>query len=69
MQRLPRMILKGNIATNWIYELVDQNYDKIKAAENTCFKIQPGIILWNIWDRETGVLTLHQLFVDWEHLA
>lgn len=53
---------EGNIYKQ-IYELVDQNYDKIKAAKPHVSKDSTGYHLWNIWDRETGVFDLTQLFV------
>ncbi len=46
-----------------IYHLVDDHYDKIKAAKPNVTKNSTGYNLWNVWDRDTGVFDLTQLFV------
>lgn len=53
---------EGNIYKQ-IFDLVNANYDKIKAAKPHVSKDSTGYHLWNIWDRETGVFDLTQLFV------
>lgn len=46
-----------------VFKLVDDNYDAIKAAKPHVSKDSTGYHLWNIWDRETGIFDLTQLFV------
>jgi FAD/FMN-containing dehydrogenase len=45
------------------FELVDRNYDEIKAAAPKVSKDSTGYHLWNIWDRDEGVFDLTKLFV------
>lgn len=44
-----------------LFELIDGNYDKIKAAKPHVSKNSTGYNLWDVWDRETGVFDLTQL--------
>lgn len=46
-----------------MYELLDKNYDKIKAAKPKVSKNSTGYNLWDVWDRETGIFDLTKLFV------
>ncbi|MDB5163774.1 MAG: Oxidoreductase [Candidatus Saccharibacteria bacterium] len=46
-----------------IFKLVDDNYDKIKAAKPHVSKNSTGYNLWDVWDRETGVFDLTKLIV------
>jgi FAD/FMN-containing dehydrogenase len=46
-----------------IFELVEKNYDTIKAAEPKVSKNSMGYNLWYIWDRETGIFDLTKLIV------
>lgn len=46
-----------------VFELVDKNYDEIKAAKPNVAKDSTGYHLWNVWDREKGVFDLTQLIV------
>jgi FAD/FMN-containing dehydrogenase len=45
------------------YEILDQNYDEIKAAQPKVSKDSTGYHLWNIWKRDTGTFDLTKLFV------
>ncbi len=45
------------------YELLDKNYDEIKAAAPKVSKDSTGYHLWNVWDRESGIFDLTKLFV------
>ncbi len=45
------------------FELLDQHYDEIKAAQPKVTKDSTGYHLWDVWNRETGVFDLTQLFV------
>ncbi len=46
-----------------IFELVEKNYDKIKAAKPRVSKNSTGYNLWDVWDRETGIFNLCNLIV------
>lgn len=46
-----------------IFELVDNNYDAIKAAKPHVSKDSTGYHLWNVWDRESGIFDLTQVIV------
>lgn len=46
-----------------VFELVDKNYDEIKAAKPKVSKDSTGYHLWNIWDREIGVFDLNQAII------
>lgn len=46
-----------------IFDLVDKNYDVIKAAKPKVSKNATGYNLWNVWDRETGVFDMTQLII------
>ncbi len=46
-----------------IFQLIENNYDKIKAAKPHVTKNSTGYNLWDVWDRETGVFNLCNLIV------
>ncbi|MCA9332954.1 FAD-binding oxidoreductase [Candidatus Saccharibacteria bacterium] len=46
-----------------VFELIDNNYDAIKAAEPNVSKDSTGYHLWNVWDRETGIFDLNQIII------
>ncbi|MBI1856907.1 FAD-binding oxidoreductase [Candidatus Saccharibacteria bacterium] len=46
-----------------IFQIVDDNYDAIKAARPKVSKDSTGYHLWNVWDRKTGVFDLNQLII------
>ena len=46
-----------------MYELLEKNYDKIKAAKPKVTKNSTGYNLWDVWDRESGIFDLTKLFV------
>lgn len=45
------------------YELIEANYDVIKAARPNVAKDSTGYHLWDVWDRESGIFDLTKLFV------
>ncbi len=45
------------------FELLEDNYDEIKAAKPNVSKNSTGYHLWNVWDRETGIFDLTKLIV------
>ncbi|HRN97385.1 MAG TPA: FAD-binding oxidoreductase [Candidatus Saccharibacteria bacterium] len=46
-----------------LFELIEKNYDEIKAARPDVSKDSTGYRLWDVWDRETGVFDLTQMIV------
>ena len=46
-----------------VFDLVDKNYDQIKAAKPAVSKDSTGYHLWNVWDRETGIFDMTKLIV------
>lgn len=45
------------------FELIEKNYDVIKAAAPNVSKNSMGYNLWYVWDRETGIFDLTKLIV------
>lgn len=45
------------------FELLDRNYDEIKAAAPKVSKDSTGYHLWDVWDRESGTFDMTKLFV------
>ncbi|HTE57831.1 MAG TPA: FAD-binding oxidoreductase [Verrucomicrobiae bacterium] len=45
------------------FQLIEKNYDTIKAAKPNVSKNSTGYSLWNVWDRETGMFDMTQLIV------
>jgi FAD/FMN-containing dehydrogenase len=46
-----------------LFQLIEANYDHIKAAEPHVSKNSMGYNLWYVWDRETGIFDLTKLIV------
>ena len=46
-----------------LYDLIDKNYDEIRAAKPHVSKNSTGYNLWDVWDRETGIFDLTKLVV------
>lgn len=46
-----------------LFELIEQNYDTIKAAKPKVSKDSTGYHLWDVWDRDTQVFDLTRLIV------
>jgi FAD/FMN-containing dehydrogenase len=46
-----------------LFELIEKNYDQIKAAKPKVSKNSTGYNLWNVWDRETGIFDLTQAII------
>ena len=45
------------------FELLEKNYDILQAARPNVSEDSTGYHLWDVWNRETGVFDLTQLFV------
>ena len=46
-----------------LFELIEANYDDIKAAKPHVTKDSTGYRLWDVWDRETGIFDLTQAII------
>lgn len=46
-----------------VYELIESNYDAIKAAKPKVSKDSTAYHIWNVWDRETGIFDLNQIII------
>jgi FAD/FMN-containing dehydrogenase len=46
-----------------LFQLIDSNYDKIKAAKPNVSKNSTGYNLWHVWDRETGIFDMTQIII------
>ncbi|MEP7205065.1 MAG: FAD-binding oxidoreductase [Candidatus Saccharibacteria bacterium] len=46
-----------------LFELIEKNYDQIKAAKPKVSKNSTGYRLWDVWDRQTGIFDLTQVIV------
>ncbi|HEU4913805.1 MAG TPA: FAD-binding oxidoreductase [Candidatus Saccharimonadales bacterium] len=53
---------EGNVYKK-LFNLIEKNYDVIKAAKPQVSKNSMGYNLWDVWDRETGVFDLTKLIV------
>lgn len=53
---------EGNLYKQ-IYELIEDNYDEIKAAQPRVSKDSTAYHLWNVWDRQTGIFDLNQIII------
>ena len=62
---IKKMALKGFEGRVYkeLYELIEKNYDVIKAAKPRVSKDSTGYHLWNVWDRETGIFDLNKAIV------
>lgn len=46
-----------------LFELIDGNYDAIKAAKPNVSKDSTGYHMWDVWDRESQVFDINRLLV------
>lgn len=46
-----------------LFDLIETNYDTIKAAKPKVTKNSTGYNLWDVWDRDTGIFDLTKLIV------
>lgn len=53
---------EGNIYKK-LFELIEKNYDTIKAAKPKVSKNSMGYNLWDVWDRDKGIFDLSKLIV------
>lgn len=62
IKKMAQNDFEGNVYKK-LYELIEDNYDAIKAAQPLVSKDSTGYHLWNVWDREKGVFDLTQVIV------
>lgn len=53
---------EGKLYKN-LFDLIEANYDQIKAAKPHVTKNSTGYKLWDIWDRETGIFDMTQAII------
>lgn len=53
---------EGNLYKK-LFNLIEKNYDVIKAAKPQVSKNSMGYNLWDVWDRETGIFNMEKLIV------
>ncbi|HEY8992550.1 MAG TPA: FAD-binding oxidoreductase [Candidatus Microsaccharimonas sp.] len=46
-----------------LFELIEGNYDVIKAAKPNVSKNSTGYNLWNVWNRETSIFDMTQMII------
>lgn len=46
-----------------LFDLIEANYDEIKAAKPHVSKNSTGYKLWDVWDRKTGIFDLTQAII------
>ncbi len=71
MEKLNKTELDAKIAQNnfegnlykQVFDLVENNYDAIKAAKPGVSKDSTGYHIWDVWDRQTGVFDITRLIV------
>jgi FAD/FMN-containing dehydrogenase len=64
-KQLARKIAEGTYEAELyrrVFELVDKNYDIVRNARPRVNKNSMGYNLWSVWDRETGIFDMTQLF-------
>ncbi len=59
-QKMAQQDFEGKLYRD-VFELVDTNYDAIKAARPGVSKDSTGYHLWDVWDRESGRFELNRL--------
>jgi len=65
-QELDKRMAQGDYEGNLykqVFDMLEHDYDKIKAAKPKVTKNSTGYKLWDVWDRETGIFDMTQMFV------
>ena len=60
-KKMAEPTFEGTLYKN-VFELIDTHYDTIRNARPAVPRISSGYALWDVWDKETGVFDLTQLF-------
>ena len=61
-QKMAQSDFEGKVYKD-LYDLIEKNYDVIKAARPNVSKNSTGYNLWQVWDRKTGVFDLTQIII------
>lgn len=61
-RKMAQKNFEGRLYTQ-VFDLVDTHYDAIKAAKPRVSKNSTGYKIWDVWDRESGIFDMTQLFV------
>ncbi|HEX8762536.1 MAG TPA: FAD-binding oxidoreductase [Candidatus Saccharimonadales bacterium] len=64
--QLVKKMAQGNYEGNiykGIFNLIEKNYDEIKAAKPRVSKNSMGYNIWDVWDRKTGIFDLSKLII------
>lgn len=61
-QKMAQNDFEGSIYKR-TFELIDSHYDELQAARPRVAKDSTGYRLWDVWNRDTGIFDLTQLFV------
>jgi FAD/FMN-containing dehydrogenase len=61
-QKIQQQDFEGQVYRQ-LYHLIEENYDKIKAAKPKVSKNSTGYNLWDVWDRDKGIFDLTKLIV------
>jgi FAD/FMN-containing dehydrogenase len=61
-QKIAQKDFEGQVYKE-LFELVDKNYDQIKAAKPHVTKNSTGYNLWDVWDKDSGVFDLTKFIV------
>ncbi|HET7629779.1 MAG TPA: FAD-binding oxidoreductase [Candidatus Saccharimonadales bacterium] len=62
MKKIAQKDFEGNLYKQ-VFELLEKNYDLIKAAKPPVSKDSTGYHLWDAWDRETGIFDMTKIIV------
>ncbi len=65
-QELDKKMAQGDYEGNLyrqVFDMLEHDYDKIKTAKPKVTKNSTGYKLWDVWDRETGIFDMTQMFV------
>ena len=61
-KKIAQKDFEGNLYKK-VFELVDGNYEAVKAAKPGVSKDSTGYHIWNVWDREKGIFDMTRLIV------
>lgn len=62
IRKMAQKTFEGKLYKN-VFELIESDYETIKAAKPNVSKDSTGYHLWDVWDRETGIFDLTKLIV------
>lgn len=62
VQKMSQQTFEGRLYKQ-LFNLIEENYDLIKAAKPQVSKNSTGYNLWDVWDRDTGIFDMTKLLV------